>query len=137
MPTPTLRSTSRHTAVEAAQLHAQPDRAADAARLVGEEALQRARAIEPDEIVIEHLGEADLGAARERMIARHHQHEAVAAERIGREPPGIDRAGNDADVGDALGDQPDDLVGQPLLEIDADIADARRGTSSASRAGIR
>ena len=55
------------------------------------------------------------------MIARHHQHEAVAAERIGGQPAGIDGAGDDADVADAFGDQPDDLVGQPLLEIDADV----------------
>ena len=55
------------------------------------------------------------------MVARHHQHEAVAAERIGGQPAGIHRAGDDADVADALGDQPDDLVAQPLLEIDADI----------------
>ena len=41
--------------VEAAQLHAQPQRPADARRLVGQEALQRAGAVEPDEIVVEHL----------------------------------------------------------------------------------
>ena len=45
--------------IEAAQLDAQAQRAADAARLVGEEALQRARAVEPDEVVVEHLGEGD------------------------------------------------------------------------------
>ena len=123
--------------VEAAQLHAQPQRLADARGLVGEEALQRAGAVEPDEVVIEHLRERDLRALGERMVARHHQHEAVLAERIGLERAGIDGAGDDAEVGDAFGDQADDLVAQPLLEIDADVADARPGTSSAPRAGIR
>ena len=70
----------------------------------------RAGAVEADEVVVEHLGEADLGLLRQRMVARHHQHEAVAAERIGGQPAGIDGAGDDADVADAFGDQADDLV---------------------------
>src|SRR6266852_400450 len=107
--------------VEAAQLHAQPQRPSDPLGLAGEEALQRARAVEPDEVMVEHLGEADLCAPRQRMLARHHQHEAVAAERIGGEPPGVHGAGHDADVADALGDEPDDLVGEPLLEVDAHV----------------
>ena len=55
------------------------------------------------------------------MILRHHQHEAVAAERIGLQPAGIDGAGDNAEVGDALGDQADDLVAQAFFQIDADI----------------
>ena len=46
--------------VEAAQLHPQPERAADPGRLVGKEALQRARPVEADEIVAEDVGEGDL-----------------------------------------------------------------------------
>ena len=42
--------------IEAAQLHAQPQRLADPRRLVGEEALDRAGAVEADEIMVEHLG---------------------------------------------------------------------------------
>ena len=67
------------------------------------------------------------------MIARDHQHEAVAAVRIGLQPAGIDRAGHDADVADAFGDQPDDLVGQPLLQVDADMR--MRGEERAQRLG--
>ncbi len=48
--------------VEAAQLHPQAQRPPDAHRLAGEKALQGAGAIEPDEIVVENLFEADLGA---------------------------------------------------------------------------
>ena len=107
--------------VEAAQLHAQPQRPADARRLAGEKALQRAGAIEADEIVVEHFVEADLRALGERMVARHHEHEAVAAERIGFERAGVDGAGDDAEIGDAFGDQADDLVAQALFQIDADI----------------
>ena len=57
----------------------------------------------------------------ERMVLRHHQHETVAAEREGVQPAEIHRAGDDADVAGAFGDQPDDFVGQPLLEVDADV----------------
>jgi hypothetical protein len=55
------------------------------------------------------------------MVARHHQHEAVAAVWKRLEPARIDRASHDADIGNALGDQPDDLVGEPLFEVDADV----------------
>ena len=44
--------------VEAAQLHAQPQRPADAHGLGGEEALHRAGAVEADEIVLEHVFES-------------------------------------------------------------------------------
>ena len=107
--------------VEAAQLHAQPQRLADARRLVGEEALQRAGAVEPDEVAVEHLRKRDFRALGERMVARHHQHEAVAAERIGFERARIHGAGDDAEIGNAFRDQADDLVAEPLLEIDADM----------------
>jgi len=40
------------------------------------------------------------------MAARHHQHEAIAAERIGGEPARIDGPGNDADIADALAMRP-------------------------------
>src|SRR6185369_9535954 len=100
--------------IEAAQLHAQPQRPADTHRLVGEEALQGAGAIEADEVVAEQLIEADLRAARERMVAGDHEHEAVAAEWIGDERARVDGAGDDANVGDAFGDQADDLVAQAL-----------------------
>ena len=51
----------------------------------------------------------------------HHQHEAVAAERERVQAAVIDGAGDDADVAGAFRDQADDLVGQALLEIDADV----------------
>ena len=60
------------------------------------------------------------------MVARHHQHEAVAAERKRVQAAVVDRAGDDADVAGAFRDQPDDLVAQPLLEIDADVGIGRQ-----------
>src|SRR5215471_2628805 len=80
---------------------------ADAGGFAGQEALQRAGAIETDKIVFEHFLEADPGALGERMPARDHQHKAVAAERIGLECTGIDRAGDDTEVGDPFRDQTD------------------------------
>ena len=47
--------------------------------------------------MLQHLGERDLGALGERMVARHHQHEAVLAERIGFEGARIDGGGHDAE----------------------------------------
>src|SRR5580704_9338399 len=119
--------------VEAAQLHAQPQRPADADSFGGQEALDGAGAIEADEIVLEHVFEADLGALRQRMILRHHQHETVAAERIGFERPGIDRAGDDAEIGYSLRDEANDLVAQALFEIDTDAR--MRGEERAQRFG--
>ena len=55
------------------------------------------------------------------MVLRRHHHEPVGAERIGLQPADIDGAGDDADVADALGDQADDLIGQPLLQVDIDL----------------
>ena len=121
MPTPTLHSTRRQMASKRAQLHAQPQRPADAVRLVGEKALDRAGAVEADHVVVEHLGKTDTRAAGERMRLRHHQHEAVAAERKRLQAAVIDGAGDDADVGGAFRHQADDLVGQALLEVDADV----------------
>ena len=77
------------------------------------------------------------------MILRDDEHEAVAAERIGFEPARIDRAGDDAKVGDALGNQSDNLVAQSLFEIDADIrmrGEERRqrlGQKLGQRIGVR
>src|SRR5208282_3795832 len=116
---------------EAAQLHAQAQRSADAHRLAGEEALQGAGAIQPDEVVVENLFKSDLIALPQRIGARNNQHEAVAAEGIGFERAGIDGSGNDAEVSDPLGDQPDNLVTQALLQIDADVR--VRGEKGAER----
>ena len=63
------------------------------------------------------------------MLARDHEHEAVAAERIGFQRPRIDSAGDDAEIGDAFRDQADDLVAEALFQIDADIRDALRETN--------
>ena len=67
------------------------------------------------------------------MILRDDQHEAVAAVGIGFKLAGIDRAGNDPDIGDALGDEADDLVGQALLEVDAHVR--MRGEKRRERLG--
>ena len=50
--------------IEASELHSQAQRFADAARLVGEEALQGARAVEADEIVVEDVGEGEVSGGR-------------------------------------------------------------------------
>ncbi len=55
------------------------------------------------------------------MIGRHREHETVAAERIGFEHAGIDGSGDNTEIGDAFGNQPDDLVTQALFQIDADM----------------
>ena len=102
-------------------MHAQPQRLSDPRRLLGEETLQRARAVEPDEVMLEHIREGDLRALGEGMAARNHEHEAVAAERISLKRAGVDGAGDDAEIGHSFGDQTDDLVTEPLLEVDADM----------------
>ena len=77
------------------------------------------------------------------MVFRHHQHEAVAAERVGVQAAVVDGAGDDADVAGALGDQADDLVRQPLLQVDADVGIGgeeraqRLGQEFGERVGVR
>ena len=71
--------------------------------------------------MVEHFLEADPGALGEGMAARDHEHEAVAAERISLERASVDGAGDDAEIGHSFGDQTDDLVTEPLLEVDADM----------------
>ena len=133
MPTPTLRSTSRHTpSNERNWMRSRSERPARAALSARKRCSALARS-SPTKSWSSTSAKPICGALRERMIARDHQHEAVAAVRIGLEPPGIDRAGDDADVGDAFGDQPDDLVGEPLLQIDADVR--MRGEERAQRLG--
>ncbi len=68
----------------------------------------------------EHLGEGDVGARRQGMVPGRHQHEPVLPEREGLERAGIDRARQDAEIGRALGHQPDDLLGGALLDLDPD-----------------
>ena len=132
MPRPTPGLDHAADRVEAAQLHPQAQRPADPGRLVGEEALQGARPVEADEVVLQHLREGDLRAPpRAGWPGRDDEDEAVRPERIGGEPAGIDGAGDDADVADPLGDEADDLVGEPLLEVDAHLR--VRGQEGAER----
>ena len=107
--------------VEAAELHPQFQRLADAARLVCEKALQGAGAVKPNEVVAEHVAEADIRSRGEGVSARHHEDETVAAERIGLEPARVHRARHDADIADPFGDEADDFVAEPLLKVDGDL----------------
>jgi hypothetical protein len=52
------------------------------------------------------------------MPARHRQNEPVLAEGICFQRAHVDGGSDDAEVGDPFGDEPDDLVAQPLLDID-------------------
>ena len=107
--------------IEAAQLHAQSQRLTDTHGFIREETLQRAGAIQPDEVVVEHIREPDRRALGERMVARDDQHETVFAEGKGLQRARIDGGSDDAEVGDAFSDKTYDLVAEPLLEIDADV----------------
>ena len=69
----------------------------------------------------EHVLETGLRLFRQRVIVGDHQDETVAAKRIGLQRARIDGSSDNAKIGNALGNQADDLVAQPLLQIDADI----------------
>ena len=56
-PEPDARFHHAADRIEAPQLNPQAERLADPAGLVGQEALKGARPVEPDEIVVQHLGE--------------------------------------------------------------------------------
>ncbi len=112
--------------VEAAQLHAQLEAAADRFGLFRQKPLQGAGPVEADEIAVERLGEGDPFQRRQLVRRSDDEHEPVGAERQGFEAGHLDRAGDDADIGGAVGDGPDDLVAEPLLEIDADLRVCRQ-----------
>src|SRR6185437_6309735 len=65
--------------VETSQLHAQTQRTADTVSLVSEKTLDRAGAIQPNHVVVQHFGEPDTRAIGERMVLGDHQHETIAA----------------------------------------------------------
>jgi len=100
------------------------------------EALQRARTIEADEIMVEHLGKVDAGAARERMIARDHENEAVGAIRIGLQPTGIDGART---IPMSATPSRSARRSRPTvsLQIDADMRVIGENKAEGFRAGIR
>ena len=67
------------------------------------------------------------------MLRCDDQHEAVGAERQGFETGHLYRAGDDADIRSAVGDRGDDLVAEPLLQVDIDLR--MRGEKVAERLG--
>ena len=69
MPMPTLHSTNRHTASKLRNCTRSRNGLPIAHRFAGEEALQRAGAIESDEVVVEHVFKTDLRSFRQRMVA--------------------------------------------------------------------
>ena len=121
MPMPTLHSTIRHTASKLRNCTRNRSGRPMRTALLERKRCKRAGAIEANEVVVEHIFKADFRTLGQRVIARDHEHEAVAAKRVGFEPACIDGAGDDAEVGDAFGDQADDLVAQALFQIDADV----------------
>src|SRR4029078_3727859 len=117
--------------VEAAQLHAQLEPPSGALRLLRQESLQRAGAIQADEVAIERVSERDALLGSERIACGGHQDEAIDAKRKDFQPGDVFGAGDDADVGLAIGDCGDDLIAQALLEIDVSLG--RRGEELAQR----
>ncbi len=72
-------------AIKASQLNAEPDGPAESPGLPGEKALQSAGAIEPDDIVIEDLGEAHaVPVSRIRLNSNTVQLEMWKADAVGR-----------------------------------------------------
>src|SRR6202521_5131489 len=55
------------------------------------------------------------------MVRRDHENEPVDAERQDLETCYFDCAGDDSDVGRALGDGGENLVAQPILQIDVHL----------------
>src|SRR5690606_40380609 len=102
--------------IETAQLHAQLEPSAEPISFFREEALQRARAVETDEIAIERVDERHLADAGELVIQGRDNDEAVCAKGKHFQAGEILRAGNDADIGLTVCHRSDDLVAQALLE---------------------
>ena len=55
------------------------------------------------------------------MVRRDHEHEPVDAEWQHLETGYLDGAGDDPDIGGAVGNGGDDLVAEPLLQVNVDL----------------
>src|SRR5262249_23258151 len=102
-------------------LHAQSKWTPDAIGLVGEEALDRAGAVEADHVVIQHLGKAYARPASEFMILGDDQNKPIVAKREGLQTSIIDGTRDNSDVGIAFSYQADNFVAQSLLKIHTDV----------------
>ena len=120
MPIPTLHSTRRQTASKLRNCRRSRNGLPIRTALLARNRCNALARSSPTKVVVEHVLETDLRLFRQRVVARDHQHETVVAKRIGLQRARIDGSGDDAEIGNALGDQTDDLVAQPLLQIDAD-----------------
>ena len=107
--------------IKAAQLNSQFEAAADPFGLVGKKTLQRARSVQPNKIEFEHVGKSDARFRRQRVPRRDNQHETVGAKRQGFKTGDLHCGGDDSDIRGAVGDGSDDLVTEPLLQIDVHL----------------
>ncbi len=106
--------------VETAHLDAQLELAARKRGRGLQPPRQRSVARQADEIEFERVGERHRRALRERMPARHDEHQTVLAVRRGLQPEGRHRVGHDAEIRRAVDHRERDLLAVLLVELDAD-----------------
>ncbi|MCY1505321.1 hypothetical protein D9M68_395310 [compost metagenome] len=86
----------------------------------GDQLLQRAVGGQADELAVDHLGQVHAPPAGQRVAARHHEHEVVAAEGVAFEAVALDGVGDDADVAQAAAQGLHGVGAGALLEVDRD-----------------
>ena len=119
--------------LEVADLDAQLDRAVHVARALVEELVDGAGFVQADVLVVERVDERHRPSVGQRVSRRHRQHHVVAAVRDDFEVLGAHRAGDDADVGRAVGDRTHDVVAHALAQVDVDVRVGRQVTAQHRR----
>jgi hypothetical protein len=79
-----------------------------------------------DKFLIEHIDKSYVTPARQRMAARHHDHEPVDAKGVSLQPLGASQVSQHANIGVGLGYGRSDLVTEPLLQRDIDAGIRRK-----------
>lgn len=91
---------------------------ADPCSAVHQEPVQGARTIEADEMTGNEINEANRRRIGKRIAFANDENETILPKRKRLQSSGLDRTGDDADLGHALGYEPYDLVAEPLPKLD-------------------
>jgi uncharacterized membrane protein YfcA len=83
--------------------------------------LQRRGAGQADKIPAQHLGKSDLTAARQFVVARHHEHQPIVTKRKAHDPLRQGKIDGEPDVGGAGRDRQGNVAAFAFLDIDIDM----------------
>jgi hypothetical protein len=106
--------------VKAVQAHTQLEGSTSQNRLPTKRLLQRAPAIEADELLVKYLMECDLPTPAQPIVARRNKNQPIQGEWEGLQLGEIGGVDHDASVGEPFRNELHNLMAGPLFQIDVD-----------------